>query len=73
MGFVENADAAVVEATEKQVQPHPDVRDVRQRHQDLTVRIEMFSDLLQERFGIAQVLDDVAQNDCIVRSELREV
>jgi len=65
MRRVENSPLAIFEDAEKQADAHRDVRDVRHRDEHVSLRRQRLPDALQQRTRIAQVFEDVGQNDCI--------
>ena len=63
MRAVEDAAGRVMETAEEKAEPHGDVRDVRQREQENSVRLQEGPQGAQQDFGTRQMLQDVAGHD----------
>src|SRR5262245_24595176 len=73
MSLVEYSNAGIVEATQQQIESHPNIRDVGKRDQNLAARLEQAAQLLEYRARIAQVLEHVAENHRVVTPQLVEI
>ena len=67
MRAVEDAAGRVTETAEEKADPDRDVRDVRQREQENSVRLEEAPQSVQQDFGTRQMLQDVAGHDHVER------
>src|ERR1700722_18262819 len=64
---IEDSAIRIVEATKKEIQPHPKVGNVRHRHDDLAVRAQITIERLEYLQGIPQMFQNIAVNDDVER------
>src|SRR6185436_5686880 len=67
------ANPAVVKPSQQQVKPYPNVRYIGERNQDFATRFEQLAHAFQYIFGIADVFENIAQNNCIVATQAFEI